>query len=54
VRRLKLFLATLGFCLAATAVAVDHRGLAWSALAALVGALGVRLWERHRPPPPES
>ena len=52
-RRLKLVLAALGFTLAAAGVTLDHRPLIWGALAALVGALAVRLWERrpHDTPP---
>jgi hypothetical protein len=47
-RRLKLFLATLGFALAAAGIALDRRPLVWGAIAALAGALAIRLWERRR------
>ena len=47
-RRLKLFLAALGFTLAAAGVALDQRSLVWGAMVALVGALAIRLWERRR------
>jgi len=46
-RRLKLFLAALGFTLAAAGVALDQRPLVWGAMAGLGGALAIRLWERR-------
>jgi hypothetical protein len=46
-RRLKLFLAALGFTLAAAGVALDQRPLVWGAMVGLGGALAIRLWERR-------
>lgn len=47
-RRLKLFLAILGFLLAALGVALDHRLLVWLAMSVLAAALAIRFWERRR------
>jgi hypothetical protein len=47
-RRLKLFLAALGFTLATAGVALDQRALVWGAMAGLAGALAIRLWERRK------
>ena len=47
-RRLKLFLAVLGFALAAAGMALDRRSLVWGAMAGLAGALAIRLWERRK------
>lgn len=57
-RRVKIYLAVLGFTLAAAGEAMDMRPLVWAALSVLAMALGLRLWERHgqRPrtdPPPD-
>jgi Flp pilus assembly protein TadB len=46
--RLKLFLALLGFLLAAAGIARDSQPLVWVAMAVLAGALGLRLWRRRR------
>jgi hypothetical protein len=46
-KRLKLFLAALGFTLAAAGMALDQRPLVWGAMAGLAGALAIRLWERR-------
>jgi hypothetical protein len=47
IRRLKLFLAALGFCLALAGVARDARVLVWAAIGALAGALALRAAERR-------
>lgn len=47
IRRLKLFLAVLGFCLAAAGVARDTKVLVWVAIGALAGALALRVVERR-------
>lgn len=46
--RLKVFLSTLGFLLAAAGVALDQRPLVWSAMVILACALAFRLWARRR------
>jgi Flp pilus assembly protein TadB len=53
-RRLKLYLAVLGFTLAAAGVALDLRPLVWAAMSVLAGALAVRLWERRDRQPPAN
>ena len=46
--RLKMFLAVLGFLLAAAGVALDQRPLVWAAMAILALSLAFRLWLRRR------
>lgn len=46
-RRLKLFLALLGFLLAAAGVALDNQPLVWAAMVVLAVALALRLWLRR-------
>jgi hypothetical protein len=46
--RLKLFLALLGFLLAAAGVALDSQPLVWAAMGVLTVALALRLWLRWR------
>ena len=47
--RAKLFLAVLGFCLAAAGVALDNRLLVWAAMVVLATAMALRLWLNRRP-----
>ncbi|HEY7683956.1 MAG TPA: hypothetical protein VH879_15015 [Gemmatimonadales bacterium] len=47
-RRLKLFLAVLGFTLALAGIALDQRPVVWAAIIVLAAALALRLWERRR------
>jgi uncharacterized membrane protein len=54
-RRLKLFLAVLGWTLAVVGTALDLRPLVWVAMAVLATALAMRLWERrHRSSPSDT
>lgn len=46
-RRLKLFLAVLGFLLAAAGVALDRQPLVRAAIGVLAVALALRLWLRR-------
>jgi len=48
VKRLKLFLAVLGFLLALAGVTLDNRLLVWAAIALLAVAVGLRSWLRRR------
>ncbi len=45
--RLKVFLAVLGFLLAAAGVVLDQRPLVWAAMAILALSLAFRLWLRR-------
>ena len=45
--RLKMFLAVLGFLLAAAGVVLDQRPLVWTAMAILALSLAFRLWLRR-------
>jgi hypothetical protein len=47
-KRLKLFLALLGFLLAAAGIARDSQPLVWTAMVVLAVALGLRLWLRRK------
>ena len=47
-RRLKVFLAVLGFLLAAVGVVLDQRPLVWAAMAILAFSLALRLGRRRR------
>jgi Flp pilus assembly protein TadB len=47
-RRLKLFLAILGFSLAAGGIALNNQPLVWAAMGVLAAALGIRFWLRRR------
>ena len=47
-RRVKLFLAVLGFLLAAVGIALDSQPLVWAAMAVLAVALAFRLWLRRK------
>jgi Flp pilus assembly protein TadB len=47
-RRAKLFLALLGFLLAAVGVALENQPLVWVAMAVLAAALMLRLWLRRK------
>lgn len=47
-RRLKVFLAVLGFLVAAVGVAIDQRLLVWAAMVFLAGSLALRLVLRRR------
>lgn len=48
--RAKLYLAVLGFCLAAAGIALDNRPLVWAAIVVLATAMALRLWLNRRPP----
>jgi Zn-dependent protease with chaperone function len=48
VRRLKLYLAVLGFTLAGAGVGLDNRALVWAAISVLAVALALRWWGRRR------
>lgn len=47
-RRLKLFLAVLGFVLAAVGIGLDSQPLVWAAMGVLAVALALRFWLRRR------
>ncbi len=47
-RRLKLFLAVLGFLLAAAGIGLDSQPLVWAAMAVLAVALALRFWLRGK------
>ena len=47
-RRAKLFLALLGFLLAAVGVALENKPLVWAAMAVLAAALVLRLWLKRK------
>ena len=51
-RRVKVFLALLGFLLAAVGVALENKPLVWTAMAVLAAALILRLWPRRKTKPP--
>jgi hypothetical protein len=46
-RRLKVFLAILGFLLAAAGLGLDYQPLVWAAMAVLATAMALRLWLRR-------
>ena len=47
-RRVKLFLAVLGFLLAAAGIALESQPLVWAAMGVLAVALAFRLWLRRK------
>lgn len=47
-RRVKLFLAILGFLLAAVGIGLDSQPLIWAAMAVLAVALAFRFWLRRQ------
>jgi hypothetical protein len=47
-RRVKLYFALLGFILTMVGVYLDNRPIIWAAIAVLVAAFAIRLWERRR------
>lgn len=49
-RRLKLFLAVLGFVLAAAGIGLDSQPLVWAAMIVLAAALALRFWLRRQSP----
>ena len=53
-RRAKLFLALLGFLLAAAGVALEIQPLVWAAMAVLAVALILRLWLKRKAESPSS
>lgn len=50
-QRVKLFLAILGFLLAAAGVALENRPLVWTAMALLAVALILRFWLKRKATP---
>lgn len=46
--RAKLFLALLGFFLAAAGVALENKPLVWAAMAVLAAALILRFWLKRK------
>lgn len=47
-RRLKLYFALLGFILTMVGIYLDNRYVIWAAIAVLISAFIIRLWERRR------
>jgi len=47
-QRAKLFLALLGFLLAAAGVALENKPLVWAAMAVLAVALILRFWLKRK------
>jgi hypothetical protein len=47
-RRLKLYFALLGFILTVVGLYLDDRRIIWVAIAVLIAAFAIRLWERRR------
>ena len=47
-RRVKVFLALLGFLLAAVGVALENKPLIWAAMAVLAVALILRFWLKRK------
>ena len=47
-RRARLFLALLGFLLAAAGIVLENKPLTWAAMAVLAVALVLRLWLRRK------
>jgi hypothetical protein len=47
-RRLKLYFALLGFILTLVGLYLDNRQVIWAAIAVLIAAFIIRLWERRR------